>query len=252
MTAGYVDFLPQTHFSPQKYARIAGLLYLINIVFGGIDEAFVRSKFIVAGDAIATAHNIVANTALFRISVAGDLIMQVTDIPLILIFYVLLKPVNKNLSLLAAFFNLTQTAILGINKLNLLTTLSLLGGANYLKAFEPRQLDALGFLSLDLHESGFGIGLIFFGFSCLIVGYLLFKSGYFPQTLGVLMFIAGLCYLINSFALILAPNFAGMLFPAILLPALIGESSFCLWLLIKGVNLPKWNERINMGKNSGG
>src|SRR5258707_13274827 len=113
--------------SPQTYARIGGVLYLINIVAGGIDEAFIRSRLIVPGDAITTAHNIMASKTLFRIGVAGDLVMQVTDIPLILIFYVLLKPVSKNLSLLAALFNLTQTAILGINKLNLLTTLSLLG-----------------------------------------------------------------------------------------------------------------------------
>jgi hypothetical protein len=181
---------------------------------------------------------------LFRISIAGDLIMQVTDIPMIMIFYVLLKPVNKNLSLLALLFNLTQTAILGINKLNLLTTLSLLGNQAYLKAFEPHQLQALGFLYLDLHESGFGIGLIFFGFSCLVTGYLIYRSGYFPRILGIMLFIAGLSYITNSFSMILSPGFAASLFPFILMPALIGELSFCVWLMVKGVNVVKWNEQV--------
>jgi hypothetical protein len=237
--------------SPQTYARIGGVIYLIIIVAGGIDEAFIRSRFIVPGDALATTHNIMASQALFRISAAGDLIMQVCDLPLMLIFYLLLKPVSKNLSLLAILFNLIQTAILGINKLNLLATLSLLGGAGYLKVFEPHQLQALAFLTLDLHESGFAIGLLFFGFSCLVAGNLMFRSGYFPKTLGIFLFIAGLSYIINSFSLILAPAFAAMIFPAILIPAFIAEFSVCLWLLVKGVNVPKWNERLGIGAVSG-
>ncbi len=230
--------------SPQTYARIGGMIYLLIIVLGGIDEVFIRSKLIVPGDVIATTHNIMASRALFRRSIVGDLIMQVCDIPTIVIFYVLLKPVSKSLSLLAAFFNLAQTAILGINKIYLLTTLSFLGDADYLKVFDPHQLQALAYLSLDLHESGYGIGLIFFGFTCLIVGYLMFRSGYFPRAIGVLQIIAGLSYLINSFAQILSPTFAAEIFPAILVPAFIGELSTCLWLLVKGVNVPKWNEQV--------
>jgi hypothetical protein len=95
-----------------------------------------------------------------------------------------------------------------------------------------------------LHDYGFGLGLIFFGFECLVVGHLIFRSGYLPKTLGVLMQIAGLCYLANSFALLLAPAFANMLFPAILVPAFIAELSLCLWLIVKGVNVPKWNKRV--------
>jgi hypothetical protein len=91
------------------------------------------------------------------------------------------------------------------------------------------------------------MGLIFFGFECLVLGYLIFRSGYFPRILGVLMQIAGLSYLTNSFALLLAPAFAAKLVPAILLPALIGELSLCLWLLIKGVNAQRWREQA--GRN---
>ncbi|HTG27016.1 MAG TPA: DUF4386 domain-containing protein [Methylomirabilota bacterium] len=116
------------------------------------------------------------------------------------------RPVSRNLALLAAFFNLVEVAIDGANKLNLFAALFLSGGADYLKAFEPHQLHALAYLSLKLFDYGFGISLVFFSFVCLIFGYLLFRSGCFPKTLGVLMTIAGLSYLTNSFTLILAPT----------------------------------------------
>ena len=229
--------------SPQTYARIAGVIYLIIIVLGGIDEAFIRSRLIVPGDALATSQNIMASRGLFRLSIAGDLFMQVCDIPSIVIFYILLKPVNKYLSLLAALFNLVQTAILGINKIFLLMTLSFLGGKEYLNVFDPHQREALAYLSLNLHEAGFGIGLIFFGFTCIIVGFLMFESGYFPRFVGVMQMIAGLSYLINSFTQILSPAAAAALFPIILVPAFIGELTTCLWLLVKGVNVERWNQR---------
>lgn len=231
--------------SPQAYARIGGVLYLIIIVAGLFGEAFVRSKLIVSGDATATANNIMTSELLWRIGIAGDLIMHVCDVPLMLVFYVLLRPVNRNLALLAVLFNLIQTAVLVANKLNLLVALFLLGSADYLKAFEPHQLHALTYLSVKSHGYGFGIGLIFFGFACLVLGYLIFRSGYLPKILGVLMQIAGLCYLINSFALILAPAVAGALFPWVLLPAFIAELSLALWLLVKGVNVQRWKEQAS-------
>ena len=231
------------HTSPQVYARIGGILYLMIIIAGALGEIFIRGKLIVSGDAIFTANNIMASQSLWRIGIAGDLLMHVCDIPLMLIFYVLLKPVNKNLALLAVLFNLIQTAVLVANKLNLLMPLFLLGNADYLKAFEPNQLYALTYLFVKAHDYGFGIGLVFFGFACLIYGYLLFRSGYFPRTLGVLMVIAGLSYLTDSFTLILAPAYAGTIFPVLVL-ALIGELSLCLWLIMKGVNIPRWEKLV--------
>src|SRR6201991_44172 len=241
---------PNTEISPQTYARIGGLIYLIIIVLGGLDEAFIRSRLIVSGDVATTTGVIMASKGLIRRSIDGDLIMQVCDIPSIVIFYILLKPVSKSLSLLAAFFNLIQTAILGINKIYLLMTLSFLGNQDFLKVFDPHQRDALAYLSLDLHESGYGIGLIFFGCTCLITGFLMYRSGYFPKVVGVLQIVAGLSYLINSFAQILSPAFAAALFPIILVPAFIGELSTCLWLLVKGVNVQKWNERVGVASKS--
>lgn len=225
--------------SPQAYARTGGVLYLIIIVAGLLGEIFVRSKLVVSGDATATANNIMGSELLWRISIAGDLIMHICDVPLTMIFYVLLRPVNRNLALLAAFFTLVQTAVLVANKMSLLAALFLLGNADYLNAFEPSQRHALAYLLIKSHGYGFGVGLIFFGCGCLVLGYLIFRSGYLPKILGVLMQIAGLSYLVNSFTLLLAPAFASTL---LLVPAFLAELSLCLWLLVKGVNVPKWKE----------
>ena len=194
--------------SPQLYARTGGIAYLIIIVAGALGELFIRNTLIVTGDAAATANNIAASPLLWRIGIAGDLFMHVCDVVVILALYTLLKPVNKNLALLAVLFNLIQTAVLVANKMNLLMPLFLSGSEDYLKAFNPQQLQALTYISVKAHGYGFGVGLIFFGFTCLIEGYLILKSGFFPRILGVLMQIAGLCYLLNSFAMILAPGFS--------------------------------------------
>jgi uncharacterized protein DUF4386 len=235
----------QAEVSPRTLSRIGGVLYLIIIVAGACGELLVRNSLIVSGNATATANNIMASPLLWRIGIAGDLIMHVCDVPLMLIFYLLLRPVNKSLALLAVLFNLVQTAVLAANKLNLLMPLFLSANAEYLQAFDPGQRQALAYLSIRAHGHGFNVGLIFFGFTCLVLGYLIFKSGYFPRILGVLMQIAGLCYLTNSFVLILAPDFEKQLFPAILLPAFVAELSLALWLLVKGVNVEKWKQRAS-------
>ncbi|HEY4590288.1 MAG TPA: DUF4386 domain-containing protein [Thermoanaerobaculia bacterium] len=228
------------------YARIGGALYLIIIVAGILGELFIRGRIIVSGDAAATAHNIMASQSLWRVGIAGDLVMHVCDVPLMLIFYVLLRPVSKNLALMAVLFNLIQTAVMVANEIVLLVPLFLLGGAEYLKSVDPHQLQALAYVALKVNDYGFGVGLIFFGFECIILGYLIFRSGYLPRALGVLMPLAGLSYLTNSFALLLAPALAAKLLPAILLPAFVAETSLCLWLLVKGVNVPRWRERVTL------
>jgi lipid-A-disaccharide synthase-like uncharacterized protein len=231
--------------SPQVYARIGGALYLIIIVVGLFAEMFVRDKFIVSGDATTTANNIIASQLLWRFSVAGGILMLVCAVPLALILYVLLRPVSRDIALLAAFFNLVSIAIEAVIKLTLFEALFLLGNAEYLKSFESHQLHTLAYLSLKLHSYGYNISLVFFGFNCLFWGYLIFKSGYFPRFIGILLILCSFCYITNSFACFLAPKFANILFPAILVPAFIAELSLCLWLLIKGVNMPIWEKQVN-------
>ncbi len=231
--------------SPQLYARIGGVLYLIIIVVGLFGEAFVRDRLIVSGDAAATAANIMSHESLWRFHIAAELFLLICAVALLLILFALLRPVSKDLALLAAFFNLVSIGIEAATTMYLLEALFPLGNAGYLKAFTPEQLYAMATLSLKSHGYGFGVSLIFFGCFCLIVGYLIFKSGYLPKAIGVLMQIAGVCYLTNSFALILSPAVANRLFPAILVPAFIGEASLCLWLLVKGVNVEKWKEKAS-------
>jgi hypothetical protein len=226
--------------SPQTYARIAGFLYLFIIVAGALGELFIRDKLVVSGDAAATAARIMASESLWRLGIVGDLAMHVCDVVVMWAIYVLLRPVNRKLALLVLLFNLIQTAVLVANKSTLLVPLFLLGNASYLQAFDLAQLQAWSYIAIRMHEYGFGIGLIFFGFVCLVEGYLIRKSGYLPRLIGWLMQIAGVCYLVNSVALLLAPAIAASMFPAILMPCLIAELSFALWLLVKGVNVEEW------------
>ena len=133
-------------------------------------------------------------------------------------------------------------AVQAVAVLNLVAALFPLGNAAYLKAFTPEQLYALTRLAIRSHGYGYGLSLLFFGSCFLVHGRLIFRSGFLPKVLGILIQVAGACYLTNSFALFLAPTFADRIFPAILVPAFVGEASLCLWLLVKGVNVEKWRQ----------
>jgi hypothetical protein len=229
--------------SPQTYARIGGGLYLIIIAIGLFGEAFVRERVIVSADPRSTAANLRTAESLWRFHIAAELFLLICAIVVLWILFFLLRPVSKDLALLAAFLNLVSIGIEAASTMYLIVALFPLKNAGYLKAFTPEQLYALAYLSVKPHGYGFGVSLIFFGCFCMVIGYLIFRSGYFPKTIGVLMQIAGVCYLTNSFALIAAPKVADRLFPTILLPAFVGELSLALWLSVKGVNVAKWRER---------
>lgn len=229
--------------APRTLARIGGALYLIIIAGGVFGEAFIRSRVVVPGDAAATAANLRALESLWRFGVASEIFMLMCTVALALILYVLLRPVNRDLALLAVFFNLVTATMEAANELRLIQALFPLGDAGYLRAFGPEQLHAMVSLSLRSYAYGFNVGLIFFGCECLVLGYLIFRSGYIPKAVGVLMFIAGLSYLINSFGLILIPGFTRRVGYSLMAPVLAGEASLCLWLLVKGVNVEKWETR---------
>lgn len=214
----------------RRELRIAGLCYLAIIALGLWSELFVRGQLVVAGDAAATAQRIAAHPQLWRLGLAADLLMQVLDLPVIVMLWRLLRPVNETLALTATGLNLVQTAVLVANRVQLLASLELLTSPALGAAIPPGQREALAMLAVQLHGQGFGIGLIFFGFACVIRGALIAASGVLPRVLGGLLVLAGLAYLLNSFALLLAPDVARLLFPAVLLPAFVGELLFALWL----------------------
>jgi len=215
--------------------RLAGLCYLAIIALGLWTEVFVRGSLVVAGDAAATAQNITANPQLWRLGLAADLLMQLLDLPVIVVLWRLLRPVNETLALTATGLNLVQTAVLVANRVQLLAALDLLTAPAAVASLPPGQREATALLAVQLHAQGFGIGLIFFGAACVIRGALIARSGVAPRLLGGLLAAAGLAYLLNSFALLLVPDFARLLFPAVMLPVLVGELAFALWLATHGM-----------------
>lgn len=224
--------------SPQQAARIAGVLYLFIIAAGVFAEAFARQGLIVPGDPAATARNILEHELLYRLGFAVHLFYLACALPLAVILYTFFKRVSKNLALLALLFNLIAIAIEGVNLLNHLAPLNLLA-AESLSAFNEQQLQALAYSSTELFSSGFAVSLAFFGFFGVLAGILIFRSGFLPRILGVLMTVAGLCYIINSFSIFIVPAFAAQLLPYILLPCIVAELSLAMWLLVMGVNVSK-------------
>ncbi|MBN1292641.1 MAG: DUF4386 domain-containing protein [Candidatus Latescibacteria bacterium] len=227
-----------TETSPLIYARIAGALYLIIIICAGFSQGYVRSNLIVPGDATATANNIMASEFLFRVGFVSDLIAFLCDAVVSVLFYILLKPVNKTLSLIAASLRLlAHPAIASINLLNHFAALLLLSGADYLAAFEPVQLHSLALLFLNMHRYGYLIAGAFFGVHCFLLGYLLIKSDLFPGILGVLLVFASFGYLTESFTYFLFPVYEAIGSLFVVISASVAELLLCLWLLIKGVRV---------------
>ena len=229
--------------SIKKTARVTGILYLSLLPLAIFSNFIVPSNLFVPADATATASNIMASESLFRLSLVSWLVVFLIDIGLSVLLYVLLKPVSKTLSLVAASFRLAYSAIQGLNLLNLFFPLLLLSGADYLTVFETDQLHALVLLFLNAHSSAFNIAIVFFAPHVFFVGYLVFKSGYIPRVLGVLFIFASLSYLIDSSARLLLTNYPEVTPVYLVLPIVIGELAFPLWLVIKGVNVEQWEKR---------
>jgi hypothetical protein len=225
-------------------ARVGGVLYLIIIAIGGLGEAVVRGSIVVPGNAAATAANLASMEWLWRLGVAGEIVLLTCASALAVILYVLLRPVSRDLALMAVLFNLVCIAIEGVAAVSLAGALLPVTNVIYANAFTADQLSVMAMLSIRSHTTGFGIALIFFGVECVIIGYLISRSSYMPKAIGVLMEIAGACYVINSFALLLSPPLSSRLFPAILLPSLVAELSLALWLLVKGVKVEKWDPDV--------
>ncbi len=228
--------------SQRKAVTVLRFLYPIWFVVGPFSLMYVPATLIVAGDATTTANNIMANELLWRMGIAGSLIVQIIQIVIVLVLYKLLKPVNKNHALLMVIFILLGAPIAMLNELNRFVTLLLLSGADYLTVFTVDQLQALVPLFLDLHEQGITIAGIFWSLWLFPMGYLVFKSGFLPRILGILLMIACFGYLIDSFGRLLLPNFDATIVSTIVGFMLWGELLFPLWLLIKGVNAEQWEK----------
>lgn len=230
----------------QRYARIAGVLFLLSMVAGGFGEAYVPSKLIVSGDAAATAANLRNFDFLYRLGFASFLVESLCDTALALILYVLLKPVNKQLSLLAAFFGLMATATFAFAELFYFAPQLILGRA-YLNTFTPDQLNSLVLLSLKFFGYAGMIFTAYYGMAWIVRSYLIFRSSYLPKFLGVLMAIGGIGFFVRNFLLILAPAYASDVLLMLMFP---GGLIMTVWLLVKGVNVQKWNAKVNAARAS--
>lgn len=228
----------------KKTARLAGLLYLIYIVVSIFADGLGRSKIIVLGDATTTARNIMASAWQFRIGFVVDLVASVLFLLTAWALYVLLKPVDKNLALLFLLLNLGGVAVWCASDLFLIASQLLLGGADYLKVFQADQLQALAMLSLYIYKYGFlGIAQVFFGAWLLPLGYLVFKSGFLPRILGLLLMVHCVVWLMSVLQFFLLPSFIGITFVGMTYLSypigFISEFALTMWLLIMGAKDPK-------------
>jgi hypothetical protein len=230
----------QRAFSINGAARFAGSLYLLIFIAGPFGFFFVRSRVIVPGDAMATVSGLAVYGPLFRLGMVSDAVIFLSEIALAAILYAMFRPVNRTVSLAMTFSRLAEAVLQGVNLLNYFLVLSLVGGAAYLSAFEPRQSGALAMLFLEAYENVALIWGIFFGFHLLLLGYLVFRSGFLPRILGVLAALASLGYLADGIGNILLPQYKDFFATAVVVLALPGELLFTLWLLIKGVDAGRW------------
>jgi hypothetical protein len=223
--------------SVQTYARIAGVLFLLSFVGGGIGEFYAPAQLIVPGDATATAHNLLAHDLLYRLGFLGYLLEAFTDVALAFLLYLLLRPINASLALLAVLFRLMATATFAFGELFYFIPSLLLGGDAYLKTFSLDQLNALALLSFNVYVAVSYLYTLHYGVASIIFGYLMVRSGYLPRVLGTLWVLGGLGFVISNVVWLFAPA------PLLLTPQVLASVSLGLWLLIRGVNMAKWRDK---------
>ncbi len=225
--------------SPRPRARITGVVYLLYFLTAVSGELFIRG-IVVSGDPAATATNILAHERLFRLSIAVGLIATALYIAVTVLFYGLFKPVNKTVSLLAAFFSIVGCAIQASGSLFRVAPLVVLEDSPYLSVFKVDQLQSVALMSIKLNVQAAYIYLVFFGLFNLLIGYLIFKSTFLPRILGVLMALSGLGWLT-----FLSPSLANYLLAYIEVLGIIAEASLMLWLLVKGVHVQRWRDQTS-------
>jgi hypothetical protein len=227
--------------SVQSYARAAGIMFLISFVAGAFGEFYVPSKLIVAGNAAATVSNILDHEMLFRLGFAGYLLEALCDVGLALVLYVLLKPVDRNLALLSAFFGLVSTALFAVCEMFFFCAPFLVKNPVFAQSFTREQLDSLVYFFVRVYAAGAGLFMVFYGSASLVRGYLIYRSGYIPRFIGVLSALVGVVFIVKNFTLVLAPAYSSDL---LLIPAPITVLVLSVWFLTKGVDVVKWNERV--------
>ncbi len=242
-----VGIMTQRIPSPRFKARLAGACQLLEAVTAASGEVIIPGRLFVAGNAAATAANILGHEQLFWLGFASSLMGVAFHIAWAFLLYELLKPVSRSLSLLAAFVILVGCAIQALTCLLYLAPLLILQGGGSLSAFTTQQLQALALVFIKLNDYAFDVYLVFFGLWCVLTGYLIFRSTFLPRVLGVLFTISGLGWMTYLY-----PPLANHLFiPYIAATSALGEIPLEFWLIVMGVNAERWNEQANAGLRSG-
>jgi hypothetical protein len=223
--------------STKNPGRFAGLLYLLTSIVGFFAMMYVPTKFIVHGNAAATASNITANEALFRLGIAGELIGQAGFVFVALALYDLLKGVSRRRASLMVILLVVQIPIAFLNELNYIAALILVRGTDFLSIFDKPQRDALAVLFLNLHFHGYVINEIFWGLWLFPLALLVYRSRFLPRFLGVWLALGGFAWVILSLTGVLSPQNYDKVFDYTQ-PAALGEIAFMLWLIIKGATPP--------------
>jgi hypothetical protein len=202
-----------------------------------------RATIVVDGDTAATAHNLVENEGRFRLGMVAESFVFLIEIVLAALLYAIFRPVSRTISLAAAFSRVAEAVVQATNVLTSSLALLAVGGAGYLATLEAEQRDALVLLALDANEFMLLVWGLFFALHLLLLGYLVYRSGFLPRILGILLVVASLGYFAESYGTILSPGASDLLGIVVVALAVPGELAFALWLLIKGVNEEKWNQR---------
>jgi hypothetical protein len=230
-----------TSMSIGSLARLGGLLYLVTIAMGLFRELYVKGQIVVPGDVAATAARLQELEFLWRLGIAAELVMVLCGVVLTWVLYILLRPAAPHLALLMAYFGLAALAVEAACAVLLVQAIFPVS-ASYMQTVDSSLRHGLVGMALRAHEYGFGIALLMFGPFFLVAGWLIRRSRLFPTIVGVLYQISGVGYLLHGFVLILVPASAGMVFMAVAPPIFIGEATFCLWLLFKGLDEARWNQ----------
>ena len=230
--------------SPKRLARIAGVLYLLNGIIAGFAEGFVEPKMYAAGNATTTVGNVVANAGLVRIGVVADLIQATVWVFLGMTLYLLLKHVNKSVASAMVVLVAIGASIVYLNTVFEFEGLRAATGAVNLAAFGTAGSNALVLLLLDAQHYGVFIAQIFYGLWLVPLGYLAYKSGWFPKALGILLIVGGTCYLVDLLAQFLVPDLGVKIHAFVVIPSAIAEISMVVYLLVIGVRTQKSDERI--------
>jgi hypothetical protein len=224
--------------SAQRYARLAAALLVITVLAGGFGEMYVPSKLIVGSDATATAANLRASQPLFRAGFAAYLVEAICDITLAWIFFILLRPVHRDVAFLTVLLGIVSTATFAAAEMIYLASTLVLRDASYLSSFTGAQQSTIALLAVKTYGLGAGVFMVFYGIAMMLRGALMFRSGYLPKTIGVLLAIAGLGFTSRAFILVLAPRFASSF---LLVPMLVATVSMIFWFSVKGVDETKWD-----------